>query len=62
MSSRRHAPQPSRSGSSAGASNTDVIMVAGLKIALDHTHKHQTAGLYDGDLQVIRVTTSQPGA
>ena len=53
------------------ASNTGVIMVVGQKIALGRIHKHQTVTvlvsettlaveLDDGDIQVIRRTTTQP--
>ena len=53
------------------ASNTGVIMVVGQKIALGRIHKHQTVTvlvsettlaveLDDGDVQVIRRTTTQP--
>ena len=53
------------------ASNTGVIMVVGQKIALGRIHKHQTVTvlvsettlaveLDDGDVRVIRRTTTQP--
>lgn len=53
------------------ASNTGVIMVAGQKVALGRTHKHQTVTvlvsettlaieLEDGDTRVVRRTTDQP--
>lgn len=53
------------------ASNTGIIMVAGQKIALGRAHKHQTVTvtvsettlavqLDDGDVRVIRRTTTQP--
>jgi transposase InsO family protein len=53
------------------ASNTGVIMVVGQKIALGRNHKHQTVTvlvsettlaveLDDGDVRVIRRTTTQP--
>ena len=53
------------------ASNTGVIMVVGQKIALGRTHKHQTVAVLvsdttlavefaDGDVRVIRRTTTQP--
>ena len=53
------------------ASNTGVIMVVGQKIALGQTHKHQTVTVLvsdttlavesaDGEVRVIRRTTTQP--
>jgi len=53
------------------ASNTGVIMVVGQKVALGRTHKHQTVTVLvsettlavefgDGDVRVIRRTTTQP--
>jgi transposase-like protein len=53
------------------ASNTGVIMVVGQKVALGRIHKHQTVAvlvsdttlaveLADGDVRVIRRTTTQP--
>ena len=53
------------------ASNTGVIMVVGQKIALGRIHKHQTVAVLvsdttlavefaDGDVRVIRRTTTQP--
>ena len=53
------------------ASNTGVIMVVGQKVALGRTHKHQTVAVLvsdttlavefaDGDVRVIRRTTTQP--
>jgi hypothetical protein len=66
-------PQPSAAPVTAQrvASNTGVIMVAGQKIALGRIHKHQTVTvlvsentlaveLDDGDVRVIRRTTTQP--
>jgi hypothetical protein len=53
------------------AGNTGVIMVVGQKIALGRIHKHQTVSVLvsettltvefdDGDVRVIRRTTTQP--
>ena len=53
------------------ASNTGVIMVVGQKVALGRIHKHQTVAVLvsdttlavefaDGDVRVIRRTTTQP--
>ncbi len=53
------------------ASNTGVIMVAGQKVALGRVHRHQTVTVMvsettlaiefgDGDVRVVRRTTSQP--
>jgi hypothetical protein len=53
------------------ASNTGVVMVVGQKIALGRIHKHQAVTVLvsditlavesgDGDVRVIRRTTTQP--
>ena len=65
----RPSAEPARVQRRAG--NTGVIMVVGQKIALGRIHKHQTVTvlvsettlaieLSDGDVRVIRRTTTQP--